>query len=283
MRLFDTHTHLQDREFDRDRSDVLTRAREAGVAGLLVLGTNAQSSADAVALAEMEPGVLAAAGCHPHDAKGLNDEGWSRLTQLARHPRVAAIGEIGLDFYRNFSPREMQFAVFQRQLSLASDVAKPVAIHCREAHDELLPIVARWSRSMGGTLPDGRPLGVMHYFSGDAELAARYVELGFLISVHTSVTYPKAEQLRDVARSAGLENLVVETDSPYGAPQSRRGTRNEPANVWEAAAEIAELRGESVEAVAEATTENALRLFVAAGAGEASQDAQTEERSSRCA
>ena len=151
--------------------------------------------------------------------------------------------------------------MFSRQLDLAAEVAKPVAIHCREAEETLFPLVEAWSRRLDGCLADGRPLGVMHYFSGDIDLAERYVELGFAISIHTSVTYPNAQRLQEVARRLDLSTLLVETDSPYGPPQSRRGKRNEPAYVAEAVAKIAELRGESAQQVAEATTENAERLF----------------------
>jgi TatD DNase family protein len=259
--LFDSHTHLQASEFDADRDEVLVRARDAGVVGLLVLGWDVPSSEQAIALAEAHPGVLAAAGCHPHDADTMDDASLAKLAELARHPSVAAVGEIGLDFYRNFSARETQVQVFQRQLETAAGVRKPVAIHCREAHDALLPLVEAWSLRLGGRLPDGRPPGVMHYFSGDVELGRRYVELGFVISLHCSVTYPKNERLQHVARELPLDALVVETDSPYGAPQSRRRQRNEPAYVAEAVAKIAELRGEPVERVAQATTENALRLL----------------------
>ena len=261
MRLFDTHTHLQLSQFDGDRTATLDRAQDAGLVGLLVLGVDVASSEDAIAMAETESGVHAAAGCHPHDAAKLDEEGLEQLAELAKHPRVLAVGEVGLDFYRNFSPREQQLDVFGRQLETAAEVAKPIAVHCREAQDDLFPLIEAWSNRLGRCLPDGRPLGVMHYFSGDAELAQRYVDFGFLISVHSSVTYPNAQRLQEVAQQLPLDAFVVETDCPYGAPQSRRGERNEPAYVAEAVAKIAELRGDAVERIAESTTENALRLF----------------------
>ena len=261
MRLFDSHTHLQEREYDSDRHEVIERARAAGLEGMLVLGLDVASSESAIALAEAERGVFAAAGCHPHNAGEMDDASLNRLAELANDPRVVAVGEIGLDFYRDLSPRERQIEVFQRQLETAAEAGKPVAVHCRDANEALLPIVEAWSRRLGGRLDGGRPLGVMHYFSGDAELAMRYVDLGFLISIHTSVTYPKSERLAQVARALPLEALVIETDSPYGAPQSKRGQRSEPAYVIEAVECIAALRGEAVERVAEATTENALRLL----------------------
>jgi TatD DNase family protein len=261
MRLFDTHTHLQSKEFARDRDETLQRAWAAGLEGLLVLGVDLASSEAAVAMAKADDRVFAAVGFHPHDARDFDEAAFAAIAALAQHPRVVAVGEIGLDFYRNLSPREAQLAAFERQLALAADVAKPVAVHCRHAADTMQPLLQSWARRHGPTLPDGRPIGVLHYFSEDAGLAMRYVELGFLISVHTSVTHPKAEQLREVARQAPLDRLVVETDSPYGAPQAMRGKRNEPAFVAEAVRCIAEVRGEDVAAVAAQTTENALRLF----------------------
>ncbi|MEX0785985.1 MAG: TatD family hydrolase [Dehalococcoidia bacterium] len=261
MRLFDSHAHIQGPEFDADRDAVLERARAAGVEGMLVLGWDVPSSERAIALAATQPGVLAAAGCHPHSAAEMDEASLTRLAELAHDPRVAVVGEIGLDFYRNLSPHDRQIEVLRRQLDIAADAGKPVAVHGRDAHEALRPIIEQWSRRVGGRLPDGRPLGVMHYFAGDVELGRRYVELGFLLSIHTSVTHPKSERLQSVAREMPLETLVVETDSPYGAPQSHRGQRNEPAYVSEAVAKITELRGEPVERVAEATCENARRLF----------------------
>jgi TatD DNase family protein len=261
MRLFDTHTHIQGPEYDADRDETVQRAREAGMTGLLVLGWDVSSTERAIGLAERHDDVLAAAGCHPHSADEIADEGLAKLARLAEHPRVAAVGEIGLDFYRNLSQHGRQIDVFRSQLETAAALGKPVAIHCREAHETCLPIIEEWSRSLGGRLPDGRPLGVLHYFSGDADLGQRYIELGLLISVHTSVTHPRSDQLRDVARRLPLDRLVVETDSPYGAPQSMRGKRNEPAYVLEAVREIARLRDEPVERVADLTTDNARRLL----------------------
>ncbi len=261
MRLFDSHTHIYASEYDADREDVIARANEAGLTGMLVLGEDIDSSQRAIDLAEVHEGVYAAAGCHPHNAASMDDAAFARLAERAAHERVVAIGEIGLDFYRNLSPRGAQLRVLERQLDLAAELSKPVAVHCREAHETFLPIAEDWSAKLGGRLRDGRPLGVMHYFSADTALGRRYVELGFLLSIHTSVTYPKNTQLHDVARTLPLECLTVETDSPYGAPQSIRGKRNEPAYVLEALKQIAELRGEPIDRVAEATTENACRLF----------------------
>ncbi len=261
MRLFDSHTHLQAPEFDADRDAVLGRAAAAGLEGMLVLGWDVASSERAVELAQAHANIFAAAGCHPHDAASADEASLARLDGLAGHAAVVAVGEIGLDFYRNLSPREAQVRVLHHHLQTAAELSKPVAVHCREAHETLFPIVEEWSKKLGHRLPDTRPLGVMHYFSGDIELGLRYIDLGFLISIHTSVTYPNSQRLQEVARALPLECLLVETDSPYGAPQSVRGQRNEPARVIEAVAKIAALRVEAVELVAEATTANACRLF----------------------
>ena len=258
--LVDSHSHLQFSEFDADRDAVLERARVAGVEAVVVLGTDIPTSEQAVALAERFPEVIATTGCHPHDAASMDEGAWRRLEELVRHPRAAAVGEIGLDFYRDLSPRETQLEVFRRQLALAAEVGLPVAIHCREAHTDMELIVTEWAARCRREGVEG-PLGVMHYFSGDLDLARRYVAMGFLISVHGSVTYPKSDRLRQVAAALPLESLVLETDAPYGAPQSRRGQRNEPAYLAETAEFVAGLRGEPVETVARITGENTGRLF----------------------
>jgi TatD DNase family protein len=271
--LIDTHAHLQLREFDKDREAALERAWQAGLEAVVVLGVDPASSEAAIAMAEAHPRVYAAAGCHPHDAARLDQAGWRRLQELTQHPQVVAVGEIGLDFYRNLSPPEDQMRVLEQELALAAELRLPVAVHCREAQDQMFPILKRWSEDARLLFGEGRLLGVMHYFSGDLRLAHRYVEMGFLISIHTSVTYPKSGELREVASGLDMDCLVLETDSPYGAPQSQRGHRNEPAYVAEAAACVAELRGLAVEEVARQSSENAVRLFglkpvrASAGAG----------------
>lgn len=259
--LVDTHAHLQSREFHSDLDAVLARAAAAGVAAIVDLGVDVESTEGAIALAERMPRVFAAAGCHPHEAARIDERGLAYLADVARHPRVVAVGEIGLDFFRGYAPRERQIEVFRRQLDTAARVGKPVAVHCRDAHEEMLPILEDWSQRMGGRLPDGRPLGVLHYFSGDAAEGGQYIRLGFLLSIHTSVTHPNKRTLQDVARILPLDRLVVETDAPYGAPQSQRGRRNEPALVVEAVRTIAALRALPEPEVARVTTDNARRLF----------------------
>jgi TatD DNase family protein len=260
----DTHAHIHEGFGDVD--DVIARARDAGVVRILTLGVNRRDSADAIALAERHDCVLAAAGVHPHDAKDATDADLDALEEMVAHPCVAVVGEIGLDYYRNLSPADVQQRVLRRQLETAARVQKPVAVHARDAHADVLPMLEAWSRKMGGELRDGRPLGVLHYFAGDAAQAARYVELGYLISVHTSVTHPKGEALRDVVRAIGVESLVIETDSPYGAPQRVRGKRNEPAYVVDAAQQVADVLGLPIERVAGVTSRNAIRLLGPAAA-----------------
>jgi TatD DNase family protein len=223
MRLVDTHAHIHDDEFSSDPGEsdaAVERAAGAGVEMIVTLGMNLANSRAAVEFAARPPGrVLAAAGVHPHNANDATDADLEALAELARDPRVALVGEIGLDYYRNFSSGDQQVRVIRKQLLTAQRVGKPIAVHAREAHHEMLPLLTDYSREMGARLPDGRPLGVMHYFSADAEHARRYVALGFVISIHTSVTHPKATQLQDVVRATPLEHLVIETDSPFGAPQ----------------------------------------------------------------
>lgn len=261
MLLIDTHSHVHDREFDADRDQALDRARAAGVECVVALGVDAADSRRALALAGRRPDVLAAAGVHPHDAAEATAADLDALEAMAGLARVALVGEIGLDFYRNLSPRDRQVEVLRRQLETARRAGKPVAVHVREAHEAMLPLLTEHSRAMDGALPDGRPLGVMHYFDAPVDLARQYIDLGFLISVHTSVTHPKKDQIAVAARELPLDQLVLETDSPYGAPQSHRGQRNEPAYVVEAARRVAELKALPVAAVADATTRNARRLL----------------------
>jgi TatD DNase family protein len=261
MRLIDTHAHIHDDAFGDDGAAAVARAVDAGVERIVTLGVTRADSEAAVAFAGGHPAVVAAVGVHPHDAKDASEADLDALEDLARDERVVAVGEIGLDFYRNLSPRNAQLRVFARQLETAAGASKPIAVHARDAHGDVMPLLEEWSRRMDRRLPDGRPLGVMHYFSGDAGAARRYIELGFVISIHTSVTHPKSTVLQDVARQVPLEHLVIETDSPYGAPQAYRGKRNEPAYVAEAARMIAELKGVPIETVAAATTVNAARLF----------------------
>jgi TatD DNase family protein len=251
--LFDTHAHLHFPEFDEDREALLARAREAGVRRMLTIGTEPESSRAAAALAAREADVWATVGIHPHDAAGAGPESLDAIEALAAAPRVVAVGEIGLDYFRNLSPREDQQRVFRAQLGLARRAGKPVVIHCRDAHDDVLRILAE------ERVAERR--GIMHCFSGDVEVARRCLDLGLLISLAGPVTYPNARALPAVARFVPADRLVVETDCPFLPPQGHRGQRNEPAYLSITAARVAELRGEPVEEVAARMTANACALL----------------------
>ena len=260
MTLIDTHAHLDSHKFDTDRAAVLERAKAAGVATLISVGADLYSSRRAVDLAEEHEAVYATVGIHPHDARTLDGEALATLRELAQRPKVVAIGEIGLDFYRDLSPRDVQRRAFQAQLGWAARLGKPVVIHDREAHNEILGILTDWARGLGSVPLEGR-LGVLHTFSGDLAMAKSAIDLGFYISISGPVTYRNARQLPEIVQALPLDRLLVETDCPYLAPQPYRGKRNEPAHVQWVARRIAELKNQSFEDVARATTANAQRLF----------------------
>ncbi len=254
--LFDTHAHLHFPEFAGDLDEVLARARAAGVGRMVTIGTDVETSRAAVALAAREPDVWASVGIHPHEASGADAAVLAEIERLAAARRVVGIGECGLDFFRNLSPREDQARCFRAQLALARRVRKPVLVHCRDAHEETLAIL--------GEERVGETRGIMHCFSGDVAIARRCLDLGLLVSLAGPVTYPKARALPDVARFVPADALVVETDCPYLPPQPHRGKRNEPAYVAITAARVAELRGEPLDALAARATANARALFAIA-------------------
>ncbi len=251
--LFDTHAHLHFAEFADDLPAVLDRARAAGVRRLLTIGTDVETSRAAIALAHREPDVWAAVGIHPHDAAAADDTALEAIARLTGEPRVVAVGEIGLDFFRNLSPPAVQESIFRRLLGLARRVGKPVLIHCRDAHADVLRIL--------GEGPAGQIRGIMHCFSGDAGVARRCLDLGLLISLAGPVTYPNARALPEVARLVPADRLVIETDCPFLPPQGYRGKRNEPAYLALTAARVAELRGEALEPLAARLTANACALL----------------------
>src|SRR5262245_54999895 len=254
VRLFDTHAHLHFPEFDSDLDAVLERARAAGVVGMITIGTDRETNPATVALAERLPDVYATVGIHPHDAAEATDADFDAMERLARSTaKVVALGEMGLDFFRDRSPRDVHVRVLRRQLGLARGLGKPVGVHCRDAHAEALAILAEERVIETG--------GVMHCFSGDVEVAKRCLDLGLLISLAGPVTYKNARALPDVARFVPEDRLVVETDCPFLPPPSHRGQRNEPAYAALTAAKVAELRGTDLDALGHATTRNAARLF----------------------
>ena len=251
--LFDTHAHLHFPEFAGDLDAVLERARAAGVRRILTIGTDVPTSRAAAALAVREPDVWAAVGIHPHDAADADEAALAEIERLAGGSRVVAIGETGLDFFRNLAPREAQERALRSQLELARRTRKPVLIHCRDAHEETLSILGAADVSEHG--------GIMHCFSGDVGIARRCLDLGLLVSLAGPVTYPKPGALPQVAKFVPADRLVVETDCPFLPPQPYRGKRNEPAYLAITAARVAELRGEPVADLAARMSENARSLL----------------------
>ncbi|MEW6183876.1 MAG: TatD family hydrolase [Bacillota bacterium] len=252
VKLIDTHCHLNDRLFDKDRLAVLQNAGAAGVEKIINVGYDIDSSEEGAALADSFLGIYAVVGVHPHDAANVPQDYLERLKRLARKTKVLAIGEIGLDFYRDLSPRVIQQKVFTEQLGLACEAGLPVVIHCRDALTAVYDILFREAMKLSG---------VMHCFSGNWEEAERFLALGFYISIAGPVTFAKNGKLAEVVRRAPLERLLLETDAPYLAPAPHRGKRNEPAYLVHTARRTAEIRGLSLDAVAAATAENARRLF----------------------
>ena len=266
--LVDSHCHLQDPKFDGDRHEVIRQALLAGVSAAVIIGYDLESSLRAVDIADSVENLYAAIGVHPHDAKTVTPRDINALARLADSSRVVAIGEIGLDFYRNLSPPETQRRAFREQLELARSLSLPVVVHAREADEETFEILADHERTVLADWPKDRPLGVMHCFAGDICLALRYIEIGFVISVAGTCTYPNAERTRAVAQGIPLRWMAVETDAPYLPPQSKRGRRNEPAYLVETVEHIAALRGEAFSEVAEGTAMTAARLFGLGDIGE---------------
>ena len=250
--LVDSHAHVDDERFDADRDAVLERATVAGIELIINIGADMASSARSIALAEKYSQIYAAVGMHPHDAKDMQEQDYNQLLRWASHPKVVAIGEIGLDYHYDLSPRPVQKEVFLRQLDIVRQTGKPFIIHEREAHADTFEIVRTVAQGLEG---------VFHCFSGSVETAREYLKLGFYISVAGPVTFPKSAKTKEVARYVPLDRLLVETDSPYLTPQAFRGRRNEPAHVRLVAEEIAALRNLSLTELALATTQNARRLF----------------------
>ena len=253
--LIDSHCHLDRDEYGEDREAVIARAREAGLERAVLIGLwrSKGSFGDALALRDSDPAFFAATiGIHPHEAADAPEEDFATLERLAHDPRIVAIGETGLDYHYDHSPREVQQNAFRRQIRVAKSAMKPVVIHVREAHAECREILISEKADAGG---------IIHCFTGDAEEAKGYLELGFYISVAGVVTFKNAEPLREAVRQVPLDRLLVETDSPFLAPIPMRGKRNEPAHVALVAAKVAEVKGLSVDEVARATTENAKRAF----------------------
>lgn len=266
--LIDTHAHLDSGQFDTDREAVIARAFEGGISHILTVGCDLSSSRRSVELARAHPAIYAAVGIHPHDAAEATDEGLAQLEELVRaESKVIAVGETGLDFYRDRAPRETQRQAFRLQIRLARKLGLPLIVHDRDAHEEVVQILREERAAEVG--------GVLHCFSGDLAMAKACIELGFYISFPGTITYPKNEAAREVVRAIAADHMLVETDCPYLSPQQYRGRRNEPAHVRHTAERIAEIKGLTVEDVSRITTLNAFTLF---GIGEIDQTSKIAYR-----
>ncbi|HEX3819222.1 MAG TPA: TatD family hydrolase [Candidatus Sulfotelmatobacter sp.] len=258
----DSHAHLDGKQFDSDRDQVIARAREAGVRAMVAIGNgDGPPTLDAgVRLAEQYGFMYATVGIHPHEARLASEDAYSEMERLARHPKVIAWGEIGLDYFYDHSPRDIQQQVFTRQMELAAAAKLPIVIHCRPSDnsddawkDCLQLIEERWA-------PQGIG-GILHCFTGTWPQAKRALDMGFMISFAGNVTFPKAQQIRDAALEVPLDRMLIETDSPYLAPVPHRGKRNEPAFVKDTAAKLGDLRNLSAEDLGEQTSRNFYKFF----------------------
>lgn len=251
--LFDTHAHLEDKQFNSDVTEVIKRAQNEGVSLILNVGYNLKHARKSIALAEKYDFIYASVGLHPHDAKDSSQDLWQEIYKLAQHPKVVALGEMGLDYYWDNSPRDIQGDAFRRQIGMARDLQLPIIIHDRDAHLDVLNIVKEEkAREVGG---------VFHAYSGSWEMAKEVLDLGFYISIGGPVTFKNARKILEVAEKAPLDRILIETDCPYLTPHPLRGKRNEPGYVKMVAEKIAQIRDISYEEVAKATLENGKRLF----------------------
>jgi TatD DNase family protein len=251
--LVDSHAHLELEPLVKDPAGVVARASEAGVEAIITVGIDLEDVDRALTIADQFPEVHACVGFHPHNAKGVRENSLAMMEERARHPKVVGYGEIGLDFFRNWSPRDAQIRVFREQLALAKDLGKPVVIHLRNAYSEGLKMLRE-----AGPFPAG---GVIHCFSGTAQDARDAMDLGFHISVPGTVTYRKNHQLQEIVRDLPADRLLLETDSPFLSPEPLRGKDNEPAFIIHTAKKVAEIRGTTPAEIARTTTRNSARLF----------------------
>ena len=253
MEWFDSHCHVDEEAFDDDRKEALARMAEHGVTRYAVIGSDMETSRRSIRYAEVHSGAVAVGGIHPHEAKGFREPDLQEITDWYRRGKIRAIGEIGLDYYYDYSPREIQREVCIRQMELAWELGAPAAYHIRDAHAEMLEIMKSMKARLTG--------GIIHCFSGSAEMAKEYLKLGYYISFAGPLTFKKAPKLQEACRLVPKDRLLIETDSPYMAPEPVRGRRNEPANVRYVGLKMAELRGEDPEEVAAYTTANAMKVY----------------------
>jgi TatD DNase family protein len=251
--LIDSHAHLEMPEFRKDLEAVIQRAKESGVEYIFTVGTEKRDWKRALEIADSHPSIYAILGVHPHNAKEIDEQTYPMLKELCRNEKVKAYGEIGLDFFRNLSPRDIQLKRFREQISLAKELGLGIVVHDREAHQETLEVLKSEKAEECG--------GIIHCFSGDYEMAKVCMDMGFYISIPGSITFKNAEHFREIVNRIPLESLLVETDAPFLTPVPFRGRRNEPSYVRYTAQKIAEVKKISFEKVAKVTTENALRVY----------------------
>jgi len=254
--IIDTHAHIDGADYDEDREEVIERARESGVQYMVNIGCDVESSYRSMELAEQYDFIYATAGIHPHDVKSITEDTYVHLRQLLLHPKVIALGEIGLDFFKNYSPHDVQRTHFRNQIQLAHDMGKPIIVHSRDANEDIIAILSEFYPKDSTARP-----GIFHCFSGDQELADKALEMGFYISFSGSVTFKKAEALREVAKTIPADRLLTETDCPYLTPTPHRGKRNEPAYVNFTAEKLAEIRGLKIDDVQRTMALNFFELF----------------------
>lgn len=252
---FDSHAHLEAHRHEDSIDDIIARAVAAKVTKIAHVGSGYEPAVfhEAVELADKNPHVYAVIGCHPHEADSANQETYAAVMKLLVHPKVVAVGEIGLDYYYNYSSKEGQRAAFVHQLEIAKRAELPVVIHCREAHDDCLAILGEAGLSSNP--------GIIHCYTGDIETARKYMELGFFISIPGVVTFPKAGELVKTVAQLPLDRMLIETDAPFLAPVPKRGRRNEPAFLPHTAEAVAKIKGLPVEEIARLTTANTMRVF----------------------
>ena len=251
--LIDSHAHLEMPEFKKDLEGVIRRAMESGVEYIFTVGTEEKDWRRALEIANTHPSIYAILGIHPHNAKEIDDQTYPLLKDLCKNKKVKAYGEIGLDFFRNLSPRDIQLKRFREQIELAKELGLPIVVHDREAHQETMEILKSEKAEKCG--------GIIHCFSGDYEMAKVCIDMGFYISIPGSITFKNAESFREIVKRVPLDSLLVETDAPFLTPEPFRGKRNEPSYVRYTAQKVAEIKKVSFDKVAEVTTENALRVY----------------------
>jgi len=251
--LIDSHAHLEMPEFKKDLEAVIHRAKKSGVEYIFTVGTEKKDWSRALEIALNHPAVYAILGVHPHNAKEVDDQTYPMLKGLCQNEKVKAYGEIGLDFFRNLSPRNIQLKRFREQIGFAKELSLPIVVHDRAAHRETLEVLKSEKAEDCG--------GIIHCFSGDYEMAVACMDMGFYISIPGSITFKSAESAREIIAKIPLESLLLETDAPFLTPEPFRGKRNEPSYVRYTAQKVAEIKRVSYEKVAEVTTENALRVY----------------------